>query len=89
MRRDDHPAVLLALVFAVLVLGFASTYSAWVSSTNHHASCARSDVILDTLHDVILLAFTPAPGQKVTAAQERQIGSFELAAFQRIDQSRC
>lgn len=89
MRRDDHPGVLLALVFAVLVLGFASTYSAWVASTNHHNSCARADVILDTLHDVILLAFTPQKGQKITSAQEQQIGSFELAAFERIDQAKC
>lgn len=84
-----QPGVMLALVGAVLVLAFTSSYSAWVSSTNHHNSCARSDVILDTLHDLILLAFTPQHGEKVTAAQEQQVGQFELAAFARIDQSRC
>lgn len=81
--------IVLALTVAVVVLAATASYSAYISSTNHHNSCARSDLILDTLHDVILLAFTPQKGQTVTAAQERQIGSFELAAFQRIDQARC
>lgn len=84
-----HAGLLLALVVAVLVLAFASTYSAYVASTNHRNSCARADVILDTLHDVILLAFTPEKGQTISSAQEKQIGAFEIAAFQRIDQARC
>lgn len=84
-----HAGVLLALAAAVLVLAFSSGYSAYVASTNHRNFCARTDLVLDTLHDIIVLAFTPQPGQKITALQVRQIEGFESAAFARIDQARC
>lgn len=81
--------IVIALTIAIVVLAVTSAYNSWVSTTLHSKSCARSDLILDTVHDVILLAFTPQKGETVTAAQERAIGAFEIAAFERIDQARC
>lgn len=89
MNPRGLAAILVALIFAVVLLGVTTTYSAWVASSNHHNSCARSDLILDTLHDVVALAFTPAPGQTLTARQVADIQAFEVKAFARIDQARC
>lgn len=81
--------ILAAAMVAVLLLAGTSTYSAYVSSTSHKNSCARTDLILNTFHDVIALAFTPAPGQTLTAKQATAIQAFEGKAFPRIDQARC
>lgn len=78
-----------AMVIAIVALAISSVYSAYVASTNHHNSCARTGLILDTFHDVIELAFTPQPGQTLTAKQVAGIQAFEQAAFSRIDQARC
>lgn len=81
--------ILIALVVSVVILAAAATYSAFVASTNHHNSCARTDLILDTFHDVILIALTPAPGQTLTARQVAAVQAFESKAFMRIDEARC
>lgn len=81
--------LIASAVIALALLAAATGYSAYVSSTNHAKSCARGDLILDTFHDVIVLALTPQPGQTLTAAQVKTIESFETAAFARIDRARC
>lgn len=84
-----HAGVLLALVISVLVLAFASTYSAYVSSTNHRNACARTDLILDVMHDILQLAASPPPATKVSEEQVRRTNAFLSAAFTRIDLARC
>lgn len=81
--------VISAVCVSILVLAVASVYSAWVASNNHHNSCARTDLILDTFHDVIILALMPAPGQTFDAQKVAAIATFESKAFTRIDQARC
>lgn len=81
--------LILAMTVAIVVLALTSAYNSWVSTSLHSKSCARSDLILDTFHDVILLAFTPPKGETLTAGQVKQITRFEAAAFTRIDQARC
>jgi hypothetical protein len=81
--------VIAATAVSVFVLAFSSVYSAWVAANNHHTYCTRTDVILDTFHDVIQLAFTPQQGQVLTAKQVASIQAFEARAFARIDQARC
>jgi hypothetical protein len=88
-RPHALQAILAALTFAIILNSLTSAYSAHVTASNRHASCARTDLILDSLHDVILLALTPEPGQKLTSAQVRTIASFEAKAFARIVQARC
>lgn len=88
--RTGLPAYLaIATTVAVLLLAATSSYSAWVSSTNHTHSCARNDLILDAFHDVIVLALTPQPGTSLKAAQVKQIEAFETVAFARLNQARC
>lgn len=81
--------ILISFVAAIVLLAGTSTYSAYVSSTNHKNSCTSRGLILDTFHDVIQLAFTPQPGQTLTAKQVAGIQSFEAVAFARINQARC
>lgn len=82
-------AILTSFAAAIVLLAATSTYSAYVSSTNHKNSCSSRGLILDTFHDVILDAFAPAPGETVTAKQAAGIEAFEAKAFARIDQARC
>lgn len=84
-----HSGILLALVVSVLVLAFTSTYSAYVASTNHHNACARTDLILDVMHDILQLAVTPPADTKVTEEQVRRTNAFLSAAYTRIDLARC
>lgn len=81
--------ILVALSAAVLVLAFTAIYGAYVSASNHRETCASRQLVLNTLHDVIQLAFTPAPGQVLTADQVKQIQSFEATAYARINEARC
>lgn len=82
--------LILASVAVSLALIAGSTgYSAYVSSSSHTKSCARTDLILDSFHDVIVLALTPQPGQTLTAKQVITIQTFEQAAFARLDRARC
>lgn len=81
--------LVIAVVCSIVLLALSSIYSSYVAANNHHNNCARADLILDTLHDVIQLAFTPQPGQILTAKQVMQIQSFETSAFARIDRARC
>ncbi len=82
-------SLIVSVTAAIVLLALTSTYSAWVSSTQHNKSCASRALILDTFHDVIQLAFTPQPGQTLTAMQVKRIQAFEASAFARIDQARC
>lgn len=82
-------ALIVAVVVAIVSLAVSSVYSSYVASTNHHSSCARTALILDSFHDVIQLAFTPQPGQTLTAKQVTQIQKFETEAFARLDRARC
>lgn len=88
-----NPKLVAILIVSVAVsigaLAAASVYGSWVASNNHNAYCHRTDLVLDTLHDVIQLAFTPQPGQTLTASQVTSIQAFESRAFARIDQARC
>lgn len=81
--------LLAAATTAIVLLAASSCYSAWVSSTNHHNSCARSDLILDVMHDILQLAATPPPDTKVSAGQVQRANAFLSAAYTRIDQARC
>lgn len=82
-------ALAVALVLSVILLAGTSSYSSWVASTNHRNSCISRGLVLDTFRDVIVLALTPQPGQKLTAKQAADIAAFETKAFMRIDQARC
>ncbi len=81
--------VIAAVVVAVFLLSVSSIYSAYVAANNHHNYCARTDLILDTFHDIIVLASQPAPGQTLDAKQVAAITAFQTKAFTRIDQARC
>lgn len=89
MRDRFLGGLLLVLFAAVLLLGFTSSYSAYVASTNHRNSCTSRALVLDTLHDLIVLATTPKIGQRLSAEQVREITAFQSAAFTRINQARC
>lgn len=81
--------IVIALTIAVVVLAATSAYNSWVSSTLHSKSCARNDLILDTMHDLVVLFFTPPKGETLTSAQVKRITAVEGLAFVRIDQARC
>lgn len=81
--------ILIALTIAVVVLATTSAYNSWVSSSLHSKQCARSDLILDTLHDVVQIAYTLPKGQKVSAAEADYIAAIEAQLFTRINQARC
>lgn len=81
--------LIASALVAILLPSGATIYSAQVGSSNHHASCARSDLVLDAIHDVIVIAVTPKPGGKLTRAEFLAIQAFESKAFARIDQARC
>lgn len=81
--------LILALVFAVVLLGGTSAYSAWTASRNHHASCARVDLLADEFQSVIVLALTPPKNKPYTAAQAAAAGAFEAEASTLLDRARC
>lgn len=70
-----QPLMLVAVTLAVVVLAVTSAYSSWVASNSHHNACARTDLTLDTVHDVVLILAVPR-------ARRRE-------AFARIDLARC
>lgn len=81
--------LILALVFSVVLLGGASAYSAWTASQNHHASCARVDLLADEFQAVIVVALTPPKDKPFNAAQAAAAGAFEAEAGTLLDRARC
>lgn len=73
-------AILASFAAAIVVLAVTSTYSAYVSSTNHKNSCASR---------AIVITFTPASGQTLTPHQVAGIQAVESKAFIRLDQALC
>lgn len=78
-----------AMIVSILLLGVAATYSAWVSSSNHHASCTRVGLLADEFENVIALALTPAKGKTYTPAQVAAVALFESRSSALLDQARC
>ncbi len=76
-------AVLCVAVFAAFLL------SAWSLYASHQQACESRNTAFDVLHDVLIIATTPTPGQKVTAEQQAQIARFRQQVFARIDAARC
>lgn len=98
--RYVTPLILVALLAALVIQGFAgrsrrqdiNQTAAQAAAANHKFEkhiCDLHDSGLNVLHDVIVLALTPAPGKSLTSAQVKSITAFETAAFGRIDQARC
>lgn len=81
--------IVIALTVAVLALAGTSAYNSWVSATAHSKNCARNDLVLDTIHDLVILFFTPPKGTTETAAQIKYYNALESQAFTRIDLARC
>lgn len=81
--------LIVSVTVAVVALAVSSVYSAYVASQNRKNSCNSRALVLDVLHDVIVDATTPRPGQVLTRKQAIAIATFQAKAFTRIDQARC
>jgi hypothetical protein len=81
--------MLAALTGAIILIALTSAYSAHTTAANHHASCARIDLIADSVHDIIVLAFTPGSGLILDPNRVARVQTFEAEAFRRIEQARC
>lgn len=88
-RINPINVLVAAATVAILFLSIAASYSAWVSSGAHRNSCNSRKATADTLHGLVVLAFTPAPGKTLTSAQVTSIQAFEGQAFPLIDQIKC
>lgn len=81
--------LILAMTVAIVVLACTSAYNSWVSTSLHSKQCARSDLILDTIHDLVAQFLTPTKGETLTPAQVKALAVAEATAFERIDLARC
>lgn len=89
MRNNPINVLIISVAVAVVMLGGASVYSAWVSSENHHAACNRSGHVIDAVENVIAVLLAPQPGRTYTAAQFRQAQAFEAQSSAILDKARC
>lgn len=87
--RNPINALIISVAIAIFLIGGSSVYSAWVSASNHHSACNRSDGVLDATEQVIALLLTPQPGQTYTAAQFDRVTRFEKQSSAILDAKRC
>ena len=79
-------SVTVALCFAAVA---AFALSAWSLYSSHQQACASRNASLAVLHDVVVIATTPAPGHPPTSDQRQQIARFRAAVFSRIGSAHC
>lgn len=82
-------ALLVVLGVGILFIGFSSTYSAWVSSRNHHSGCIRVNNLADAVQGIVVTFLAPQPGQTYTAAQVKKVTAVEAQSAAILDKARC
>ncbi len=82
-------ALVVSVTVAIVLLAVTSTYSAWVSSKQHHNSCLARAASADALDQLITFVFTPKAGTTQTVAQVQATQRFETQAFAIVDKQRC
>lgn len=78
--------VMPALSVAVIA---AFALAAWSFSASHQQACKSRATTLNVIHDVLVIATTPRPGQTLTPERKRDLAEFRKAVFARIDNARC
>jgi hypothetical protein len=83
-------AILASLALAVILLAATSSYSAWVSSSQHRNSCTSRGVILDAFDDVLIAAQAQTDDDPAKSAAEKMASDkFVASSIVRLNRARC
>lgn len=82
-------SLIIVLAGGIIFIGSSATYSAWVSSRNHHTNCTRIGSLADAVQNIVVSFLTPQPGHTYTATQVKQVTDAEAKSAAFLDKARC
>jgi hypothetical protein len=79
--------VIVPALSAAVVAAFA--LAAWSFYASHQQACQSRNATLTVIHDILVIATTPAASDRITPDQRDRLDAFRSSAFDRINDARC